>query len=50
MKTNHEEIVISSKKGVSTPNALSIKTINAARGRKGVGKPIKNIRTFIDSL
>ncbi|HWZ02914.1 MAG TPA: hypothetical protein VNX40_04835 [Mucilaginibacter sp.] len=50
MKTNREEKAISTNKDATTPNALSIKTINAARGRKRIGKPIKNIRTFIDSL
>jgi hypothetical protein len=50
MKTNHEEKAINSNKDAGTPNALSIKTINAARGRRGIGRPIKNVRAFIDSL
>lgn len=32
------------------PNALTIKTIKAAHKRKDIGEPIKNVRSFIDSL
>jgi len=32
------------------PNALTVKTIKAANNGKGVGEPIKNVRSFIDSL
>lgn len=33
-----------------TPNALTIKTIKDAHNGKGIGEPIKNVRSFIDSL
>lgn len=33
-----------------TPNALTTKTIEAAHGGKDIGDPIKNVRSFIDSL
>ena len=32
------------------PNALTIKTIKAAHNGKDIGKPIKNVRSFINSL
>ena len=32
------------------PNALTVKTIKAAHNGKDIGKPIKNVRSFIDSL
>lgn len=37
-------------KTIKTPNALTVKTIEDARKGKGLGKPIKNIKSFIDSL
>ena len=36
--------------GANIPNALTAKTIKDARNGKGVGEPIKNVRSFIDSL
>jgi hypothetical protein len=33
-----------------TPNALTIKTIEDAHKGKGLGRPIKNVRSFIDSI
>ena len=36
--------------GGQTPNALTIKTIKDAHKGKGVDKPIKNVRSFIDSI
>jgi len=33
-----------------TPNALTVKTIKNARVGKGIDKPIKNVRDFINSL
>jgi len=50
MKTNHQEKQINTNKDACMPNALSIKTIDAARVGKGIGKPIKNVRAFIHSL
>ena len=32
------------------PNALTIKTIKAARNGEDIGESIKNVRSFIDSL
>jgi hypothetical protein len=33
-----------------TPNALTIKTIKDAHNGKDIGEPIKNIRSYINSL
>jgi hypothetical protein len=38
------------KTEVSTPNALTVKTIKDAHNGKGIDKPIKNVRAFINSL
>ena len=33
-----------------TPNALTVKTIEDAHNGKGIDKPIKDVRAFINSL
>lgn len=38
------------KKSSIIPNALTVKTIEDAHKGKGIGKPIKDIKSFIDSL
>ena len=50
MKRRCEEKAIIANKTIGTLNALSVKTINKARLRKGIGKPIKDIRRFINSI
>jgi len=42
--------IIETKVKEELPNALIIKTIKAAHNKKEIGKPIKNVRSFIDSL
>jgi hypothetical protein len=38
------------KKAGKTPNAITLKTIERAHKGKGIGEPIKDIKSFINSL
>jgi len=42
--------IVKTKLTEELPNALTIKTIEAAHNKEDIGKPIKNIRSFIESL
>lgn len=40
----------SSKKSIKVPNALTAKTIEDAHNGIGIGEPILDVKTFVDSL
>jgi len=42
--------IVKTKRKEDSPNALTIKTIEAAHNKEDIDKPIKNIRSFIESL
>lgn len=42
--------IVETKRKEELPNALTVKTIKAAHNKEDIGEPIKNIRSFIESL